>query len=105
MVKEKTKLQERVERLLKEKHLTKVAMADSLGLSKQNVDRVFKTQRIPQMKTVADFLGISIENLLMSNSLEDVSRHKIDGFIELDGSIYRIRSKEDFMKVVRMIEE
>ena len=103
-MKEKSELQIRVESLLKEKHLTKVALADALGIPKQNVDRVFATQRMGQMSVVADFLGISLDDLLGTRDQQILS-HQVDGFVEVDGVIYRIKSKDDIINVLNVLDD
>jgi len=104
VMKEKSELQIRVESLLKEKHLTKVALADALGIPKQNVDRVFATQRMGQMSVVADFLGISLDDLLGTRDQQILS-HQVDGFVEVDGVIYRIKSKDDIINVLNVLDD
>ena len=105
MAKIKTKLQLKVEGLLKEKRLTKKALADALQIPKQNVDRIFTIQKMPQMKVVADFLGISLEELLNIENKEQAStKHQIDGFVEFDGSIFRIRTEKDILNLAEKVK-
>lgn len=99
---DKTKLQTKVEAILKEKHLTKVGLASALGLPKQNVDRIFNSQKMPQMQIVAQYLGITLDELLDSNDKRQSC--KIDGFIEVDGEIFRVKSSADLQHIVEIVK-
>lgn len=99
---EKTKLQTKVEALLKEKHLTKVGLANALGLPKQNVDRIFNVQKMPQMVIVAQYLGITLDELLYTN--EKHQSCQVDGFIEIDGEIFRVKSSADLQRIADFVK-
>lgn len=92
-------LQSKVESLLKQKHLTKVALSEALGIPKQNLCRIYNTQKMPQMFVVANFLGVSLEDLLVSDD-DILSRHQIDGFLEIDGVIHRVKSLDGLKEII-----
>lgn len=104
MAKEKTELQIKVETLMKSKHLTKVGLAEALGIPKQNVDRIFNVQKIPQMTIVAQFLGISLDELLGKETNGQVyAGYQIDGFVEYRGVVHRIKSTEDLKNLFELV--
>lgn len=99
---DKTKLQSKVEAILKEKHLTKVGLASALGLPKQNVDRIFNSQKMPQMLIMAQYLGITLDELLDTNQIHKSCQ--IDGFLEIDGQIFRVKSIGDLQHIFEIVK-
>ena len=103
---EKNELQLKVEKLLKERKLTKVGLASAIGIPKQNLDRVFRVKNVDKLKVVADYVGIPLDELITNNAAEvenDKKRPDIDGFVEVDGVVYRIRSIVDIEKVYNLL--
>lgn len=52
------------ERLLKERGMTKAAFARELGIFKQNVNSVFATKNVLQLRKIAKILDIPFELLI-----------------------------------------
>ena len=100
----KKELQIKVESLLKEKHLTKVGLADALGIPKQNVHRIFNVQKMPQMAVVAEYLGVQLDELLYVDVNEKNHQPQIDGFVEINEQIYRIKSLDDLLNIAEIVK-
>lgn len=98
----KNELQIKVENLLKKRKLTKVGLASALGIPKQNLDRVFRVKNVDKLKVVADYVGVPLTELV-SNAAEAENEKKhpdIDGFVEVDGVVYRVKSVEDLRRLL-----
>lgn len=88
--------------MLKQRGLTKTGLAETLQIPKQNLNRIFTTQKANVMQQVASFLGVSIDELLSEGKSVE---HYIDGFIEFDGKTYRIKTFEDFEALVADVQK
>ena len=103
---EKNELQIKVENLLKKRKLTKVGLASTLGIPKQNLDRVFRVKNGDKLKVVADYVGIPLDELISNNAAEvenDKKHPDIDGFVEVDGVVYRVKSVEDLQRLLGVV--
>ena len=56
------------------------------------------------MAIVANFLGISLDELL-GEFVDKTQQRQIDGFVEVDGIIYRIHSKQDLMNLLNQLND
>ena len=99
---EKTYLEEYGDTLLKRKGISKTEFAERMGVKKQNVYALLATKNILLLKKAAQVLGIPLETLIGGNENPALS---INGFVEVNERMFRIKSKEDYLNVLRVIEE
>ena len=88
--------------MLREKHLTKAAFAERMGVRAQNVTKVFETKNVNTLMRVAQVLGVSLAYLIDGGKTND-DTNDVDGFIEVNGVIHRIKCKEDIEKVLELL--
>ena len=98
---ENTYLETHAADLLREKRLTKAAFAEKMGVKAQNVNKVFETKNVNTLMRAAQVLGVSLDYLISGSKLDGVST--IDGFIEVNGVVHRIRCREDIEKVLELL--
>ena len=51
----------------------------------------------------ADILNIPLSTLIYGN--DSVDGHAIDGFVEVDGKIHRLRTKQDIENILSMLQD
>ena len=89
---EQTYLEIHAADLLKQAGLTKTELAVKLGVKPQNVNKLLATNNIHTLARMAEILGVSLHYLLYGPSSIDA---ELNGFVEYDGKIYRIKNKSD----------
>lgn len=88
--------------ILKEKGFTQALFADAMGVARQNVAKVvFNSNNIQVLAKAADVLGVSLSFLIGIEKEEEI---KVNGFIEVDGTIHRITSKQQLIELAYQIE-
>lgn len=92
----------RVNELLKEKKMTMAELAKEIGINRVNLyNSLNGNPTYSRLKEVADVLGVEISELFKKNT-EGVS---VNGYIEIDGEIYKVSSLKDIKNLVATIEE
>ena len=90
------------ERLVKEKGLSKTEFAEKMCVKKQNVNVLFATKNILILRKAAQVLDVPIEMLIADGSgREEIS---INGFVEVNGELYKVRDKEELLRVLHAVE-
>ena len=98
---EKTYFEIHAADILKGKHLTKVAFAEKMGVKPQNVNKVFDTKNITTLMRAAQVLGVSLDYLIKGTT--DERNEVVNGFVDINGTLYRLRSKEDIVRVLELL--
>lgn len=98
---DQTYFEQNATELLKNAHLTKAAFAEKMGVMAQNVKKVFETKNVYTLMKAAEILGTSLD-FLISGKTQCESR--INGFIEIDGVIYKLNSKEDIENALTKLQ-
>lgn len=98
---ENTYLETHATDLLREIRLTKAAFAEKMGVKAQNVNKVFETKNVNTLMRAAQVLGVSLDYLISGSKPDDAST--IDGFIEVNGVVHRIKCREDLEKVLELL--
>lgn len=99
---EKTYFEAHAEEMLKNAGMNKAQFAEQMGIARQNVLKLFETKNIFTLMRAADILNLSLHTLIYGN--DSVDGHAIDGFIEIDGKVHRIRSREDIEDILSMLQ-
>jgi DNA-binding Xre family transcriptional regulator len=92
----------RIEEILKERGISKTQFADMMGIKKQNVNLLIETNNIRKIEEIANKLGVKFTDLIYDSTSESYS--KIMGFIDVNGEIFRIKSKADIEELLKQIE-
>lgn len=100
---EKTYFETNAADLLREKRLTKAAFAEKMGVKAQNVNKVFETKNVNTLMRAAQVLGVSLDFLISGGEVAESCHASIDGFIEVNGIVHRIRCREDIEKVLELL--
>lgn len=93
---ERTYFEQHAEELLSNAGINKAKFAELMGIARQNVLKLFETKNVITLSKAASILGVPLELLIYGHK----SDHAIDGFVEVDGIIYRIRNREDIEKLL-----
>lgn len=100
---EKTYFEEHGEALVRQMGLSKKEFAERMGISKQNVNLVFKTKNILTLKKAAQVLDVPLETLIAdATGQEEII---INGYVEVNRDLYRVRDKEELLRVLQVVEE
>ena len=103
LTEEKTYFEEYGESLLRRMGITKTEFADKMGVKKQNVNTLFATKNIIVLKKAAKVLGVPVETLIAEpQEKEEIS---INGFVEVNKEVFKVRDKEELLRVLHAVEE
>ena len=100
---EKTYFEIHAVKILKDKHLTKAAFAEKMEVKPQNVNKVFETKNITTLMRSAQVLGVSLDYLIKGDMVTEEQNSVVNGFVEVNGTVYRLRSKEDMVRVLELL--
>ena len=89
----------RIAEILQEKGISKTEFAEMMGIKKQNVNVLLETNNIKKLDEIATALGVDITDLWKDN----VSEPSINGFIEINGELFTIKSVEDYNRLYSML--
>lgn len=98
---ERTYFEAHAEELLKQAGLTKAGFAGRMGVARQNVQKVFETKNVFTLMRVARILNVPLTVLIYGRE----SEYSIDGFVEVNGTTYRLRSRKDIVALMSKIGE
>lgn len=90
----------RIAEILQEKGISKTEFADMMGIKKQNVNVLLETSNIKKLDEIAIALGVELTDLWKG---KNVSEPSINGFIEVNGKVFTIKSVEDFNKLYQTL--
>lgn len=96
---ENTYFEKHAEEFLRDAGLTKAKFADAMGVARQNVLKLFETKNVITLSKAASILGVTLELLIYGHK----SEHAIDGFVEVDGKVHRLRTKEDIERLLEIL--
>ena len=96
---EQTYFEIHAEELLKQAGLTKAQFAAKMNIKPQNVNKLLGTNNVHTLKKIADLLGVSLSYILNGPTTES----SINGFVEYNNTIYKIKNKEDLVALLEKI--
>ena len=91
----------RIEEILKERGITKTQFADMMGVAKQNVNLLLNTNNTQKMEKIAEVLGVKFTDLFVA---DDQPQDELNGFVEYNAEIHRIKTKADLENLLKYIE-
>lgn len=97
---EKTYFETNAETLLKNAGLTKARFSEKMGVARQNVQKVFETKNVFTLLKAAGILGTTL-NILIYGPRKNPA---IDGFIEVNGIVHRIKNRKDIEDLLAYLD-
>ena len=97
---DKTFFEENATELLNNAGLNKAKFAEKMGVARQNIQKVFETKNVFTLMKAAEVLGISLNHLI---SGEVQSENSASGYIEANGTIYKVQSKQDLLNLIELL--
>ena len=88
--------------IIKNAGMTLTDFATKMGIKKQNVNALFKTQNITTLRKVANILSVPFE--MISAEVGAVTTQVVFGNICVDGKMYNINNGADFKKLNNIIK-
>jgi len=78
------------------------------SLSRNSIGNILNERNSPKLDTmqiIADALDVRLDELFVDGDrrVNATSTTEVDGFIDFDGEIYRVKSKEDFKELYKRI--
>lgn len=95
---EKTYFETHAEEMLRNAGMNKAQFSERMGIARQNVLKLFETKNVLTLMKAADTLNLPLSMLIYGN--QSIDGHTIDGFIDVDGKIFRVRSKKDLENIL-----
>lgn len=103
IIDESTYFEKNGEALLRRMGISKTEFAEKMGVKKQNVYALFATKNILVLKKAAQVLDVPVETLIAdATEQEEIA---INGFVEVNGEVYKVRDKEELLRVLKTVEE
>ena len=98
---EKTYFETHAEELLNNAGLNKAKFSEQMGIARQNILKLFQTKNALTLMKAASILKVPLSVLIYGN--DSVDGHAIDGFVEVDGKIHRIPTKQDIEGILALL--
>lgn len=96
---EKTYFELHAEELLKQAGLNKARFAEQMGVARQNIQKTFETKNVFTLMRAAEILNVPLTVLIYGKK----AKSSIDGFVEINGVTYRLKSREDIEDLLSRI--
>jgi transcriptional regulator with XRE-family HTH domain len=91
----------RIKELLKERGLTSKELAEYLDIANNSLSRIITEKQQPRfelLEQIADRLGVEVWQLFKG------SDKAVNGFVEYQGTLYRIQTKKDLEELLKKME-
>lgn len=95
-------LRHRIEDIMQEKGITKAEFARRWGCLPQNVNSLLETDNLSKLTKIAEVIGCDVSDFITANTPKP--KPAIDGFIEFNKEIYRIKSTDDLNNLLKIID-
>ena len=99
----KTYLETHAEELLKAAGMNKAKFAEQMGVARQNILKLLETKNVITLSKAAAILNVPLTTLIYGYSQQ--TEASIDGFVEVNGTIYRLRNREDIENILSMLQD
>ena len=86
--------------LLSNAGLNKAKFAEKMGVARQNIQKVFETKNVFTLMRAAEVLGVSLNHLISVNIQSETI---INGYIEVNGTIHKVQSKQDLLNLIELL--
>lgn len=86
--------------LLNNAGLNKAKFAEKMGVARQNIQKVFETKNVFTLMRAAEVLGVSLNHLISGNIQSETN---INGYIEVNGTIHKVQSKQDIEELLNKL--
>ena len=96
---DKTHFEQNAEELLKQAGLNKARFAEQMGVARQNIQKTFETKNVFTLMRAAEILNAPLTVLIYGKE----AKSSIDGFVEVNGTTYRLKSREDIEDLLSWI--
>lgn len=89
----------RIKEVCKEKGITLAVLAERMGVTPSAVTQFQKADNISSatLIKIADILGVSLDDLVVREG------GSINGYVNVNGKIYRINKKEDLKNLIESL--
>ena len=89
-----------VKELLKGRGIKMKEFAEQIGVAPETLTRALNNNpQYSTLKQIADGLGVEVRDLFVTSSKEA----EIDGYIEFEGKVFRIKTRDDFNTLAEKI--
>ena len=90
----------RIDEILRERGISKTQFAEMMGIAKQNVNLLLNTTNTTKMEKIAEVLSVKFTDLFVY----DGEQEELNGFVEYNGEVYRIKTKTDLENLLLSIK-
>lgn len=92
----------RIEKILKEKGISKVQFAQMMNIKKQNVNVLLQTNNIAKLEEIAKVLEVKLTDLWVDDTNET---NVLNGYVEYNNTIYKIKTVENLTNLTALIQQ
>lgn len=93
----------RVKAILDERKILMKDFAEQIGITRETLTRSLKgNPQYSTLKAIADGLNLTVPDLFVPKSQ---TGSRVSGYVEIDGEIHKVSSKEDILNLARLLNE
>lgn len=96
-------VRKRIEEVMQEKGVTKAEFARRWGCLPQNVNSLLDTDNLKKLMKIAEIIKCDVADFLTTNEKEP--QPAINGFIEYNGEVYKIKNMSDFNQLTVLLKK
>ena len=92
----------RVKAILDERNILMKDFAEKIGITRETLTRSLKgNPQYSTLKAIADGLNLTVPDLFISKSQQ--SETIINGYVEVNGTIHKVQSKQDLLNLIELL--
>lgn len=92
---------ERITEVMRHRGITKSELGERMGVKKQNVNVLLETNNIEKLLSIAQVLGVSINDLIEAEQ----AAPEVKGCIVYKGVVHPINNKQDILNILEIIDD
>ena len=92
---------ERITEVMRHRGITKSELGERMGVKKQNVNVLLETNNIEKLLSIAQVLGVSINDLIEAEK----AAPEVKGCIVYKGVVHTINNKQDILNILEIIDD
>lgn len=92
---------ERITEVMRHRGITKSELGERMGVKKQNVNALLETNNIEKLMSIAQHLGVSLNDLIEAEQ----AAPEVKGCIVYKGIVHTVNSKQDILDILELIDD
>lgn len=86
---------------MRHRGITKSELGERMGVKKQNVNALLETNNIEKLMSIAQCLGVSLNDLIEAEQ----AAPEVKGCIVYKGIVHTVNNKQDILDILNIIDD